>query len=343
MGIFDFLFDSERDQESSLKVDEKKKGVKKVASVEDKTLAKDISKTGKTTTDVTQTQIETGKQDTTQAGTQVGTEETARESVTTTLDAGTQNILRDLISGLSGGIAGGGGIVDTKVLDASSGNIDFAQFLQGRAGETEDVLNAQTGDIISEARRQGENALELQGTRLAAGAGSNLNSIVQASQAQGRSDLETQLAGLTANLGIQARQAGSADLLGAFGSGNEAARAGADIQIAGQSGGIQNLSALINNLTGATTGVAGTTTGATTGATTEVLSGLTEGTLEGATSGVGTTEEETQITELIKAIQAIAVESEEERTTVKDASQSGSSSSSPFDNLISLLSIPSRP
>ncbi len=290
MGLFDSIFGSSSDSESTLKLNEKKTGTKKVASVEDKTSEITKESTGQTTQDTTQQQQ------------------------TTTLDEGTQNILRDLIGGLSGDFqAGGGTLLDPKVLEASSGNIDFASFLQGRAGETEDVLNASTGDIVGEARRQGENALELQGTRLAAGAGSNLNSIVQASNAQGRSDLETQLAGLTANLGIQARQAGSTDLNAAFGASNEAARAGADIQIAGQTGGVQSISQLIDNLTGAETETVG------------------------GTQAVGTSLESSQISELVKAIQAIAVESEETRETAQTTSQSGSSSDSLFDNFISLI------
>ncbi len=289
MGIFDSFFGSEQESAGGIKLNEKKTGTKKVASVEEKTSEKTVDTTGETTADTTSQQT------------------------TTQLDEGTQNILRELIGGLSGGVAEGGSIVDTKVLDASAGNIDFANFLQGRAGETEDVLNAQTGAIVGEARRTGENALEAQGTRLAAGAGSNLNSIVQASQAQGRSDLETQLAGLTANLGIQARQAGSQDLNSAFGAGNEAARAGADIQIAGETAGVQNISQLIDNLTGAETETVG------------------------GTQAIGTSLESSQISELIKSIQGIAVDSEETRELDQTTTESGSSRNSPFDDFIKLI------
>ncbi len=294
-GLFDTFFGSSSDSESTLKINEKKTGTKKVASVEDKTT--DISKetTGQTTQD------------------------TKTDQTVTTLDEGTINIVKDLVSGLAGDFkASGGNIVDTKTLDASAGNIDFTQFLQGRAGETEDVLNANTAGIVGEARRQGENALELQGTRLAAGAGSNLNSIVQASQAQGRSDLETQLAGLTANLGIAARNAGSQDLLGASGAGIDAAGSSADIQIVGASAGVNNLSTFINNLTGATTGTTGTV------------------------SGVGTTQESSDISEILQAIQAIGVESEETRDVNQTTSQSGSSSGSIFDDFIKLISVPKQ-
>ncbi len=320
MGLFDSIFGSDSSSESTLGIDEKKKTIKEVAAVEDKTSKKDISTTGKTTTD------------TTQETTEAGTADTTAESTVTTLDEGTQKILRDLIGGLSGGVAGGGGIVDTKTLDASAGDIDFADFLKSRAGKTEGVLRGETAAIVAESRRQGENALELQGTRLAAGAGSNLNSIVQAAQAQGRSDLETQLAGLTANLGIQARQAGSQDLGAAAGFGTDAAQGAANIQIGGQSAGVENLSSLIDNLTGATTGTVGAT------------SGVTTGRLSGVTSAVGTSEEETQMTELIQAIQAIAVKTEEERKLNQTTSQSGSETSSPFDSLIDLIgAFPSNP
>lgn len=244
MGFFDFLFDSEQKTQQKDTVD-----VTTAAT-------KDVIATDRQQTDSTRESSATTQQDTTQ------------QQVTTQLDPETQAILQNLIQGLSGTLGGGGGsIVDPSVLEKSGENLDFASFLQTRAGETEGILGGNTEAIISEARRTGENALELQGTQLAAGAGSNLNSIVQAAQAQGRGDLESQLAALRGQLGIQARQAGSQDLATAFGASNEAARAGADIDIAGKTAGTSQLATLVQALTGATTTTVGESSAA--GVTTE--------------------------------------------------------------------------
>ncbi len=291
MGLFDSLFGS-KSEESSTSESEAKKKALQVGT-------QDTTKTGTQATTVDSSTV--GQTDTVQTGQETTDQKTIGESIsaqdtkvlstTTNLDQGTQDILTNLIGGLSGDLKeGGGSIIDSKVLEASAGNLDFAKFLQDRAVETENVLNANTGAIVGEARRQGENALEAQGTRLAAGAGSNLNSIVQAAQAQGRSDLETQLAGLSANLGIQAREAGSSDLATAFGAGNEGVRTGADVDIAGKTAGTDQITSLVNALSGATQ------------------------TTVGETSVTGKQTDEQTLTAIINSLQNTGVTSQEDTT-----------------------------
>ncbi len=236
MGLFDSLFGSK------------------------KTSAQTTTQEQTTTGTRTGTVEEQQTQESQRTGVSTTEQDTAAQQTTQQLDPETQAILQNLIKTLSGTFEGGGGtILSPELTGAVSGNLDFANILAERAGETEGVIRADTEGIITEARRQGENALELQGTALARGAGSNLNSIVQAINAQGRSDLETQLGGLRGTLGIQARQTGSQDLATALGALVESARSGADISIAGQTAGSQQIAQLAEILSGATTVTTGTT------------------------------------------------------------------------------------
>ncbi len=339
MGLFETLFGSKSEESST----SKSEADKKVASIG----SQDTTKTGTQVTDLDSTIVgktteeTTGAETTTQKtiGESISVQDTDTISKTTNLDVGTQDILKNLIAGLNDNLGVGGSIIDPKVLEQSGQNIDFANFLKNRAKNTENVLNENTGAIVGEARRQGENALEAQGTRLAAGAGSNLNSIVQAAQAQGRSDLETQLAGLSANLGIQAREAGSSDLATAFGAGSEGARTGADIDISGKTAGTDQITALVNALTGATS----TTTGETSvsGKVTEEqeLSAL----IESITSAFGTSQEDKTLASTTKTDEETSIESLlAELTAISQTSESTgkkSGTKSPFDSFIDLISV----
>jgi len=268
--------------------------------------------TGTRTSEVTEAQ----QQESLRSGVSTTEQETAQQQTIQQLDPETQSILQDLIKTLSGGLEGGGGtILSPEVTGAVSGNLDFSNLLAQRAGETEGVIRGDTESIITEARRQGENALELQGTTLARGAGSNLNSIVQAINAQGRSDLETQLGGLRGTLGIQARQAGSQDLATALGALVESARSGADIEIAGQTAGTQQIAQLAEILSGATT----VTTG--------------------ATQVTGRATEEEQISQLLEALRSSIEETDtvSELTGATDVRQTGRDS--PFSNLIDVATL----
>ncbi len=287
MGLFDSLFGSKQTTKQKTTLDEATTGVRDVSSVESQ------------------------KTQQTQTGETTSTQDTTQQQTVTTLDAETQSILQNLISSLSGSFAESGGtILSPEVSQAVPENLDFARFLSDRATETESVIGSNTDAIITEARRQGENALEIQGTQLAAGAGSNLNSIVQAANAQGRSDLETSLAGLAAQLGISARQAGSQDLATAFGARNEAARGGADIQIAGQTAGSQQITQLVQALAGATQETTG------------------------VTSAVGATTEQQTLEQLVAAIQEISETSTQTRT----ATQTGNVEQRGRDSLAGIIS-----
>ena len=155
MGLFGSLFGSK--QKSSTTIDQTQ------------------TTSGTRTSEVTEQQ----KQESLRAGVSTTEQETTQQQTVQQLDPETQSILQNLIKTLSGNLEGGGGtILSPELTGAVSGNLDFANLLAERAGETEGVIRGDTESIITEARRQGENALELQGTTLARGAGSNLNSIV---------------------------------------------------------------------------------------------------------------------------------------------------------------------
>ncbi len=263
--------------------------------------------TGTRTTDVEEEQ----RQESLRSGVSTTEQETTQQQTIQQLDAETQSILQSLVGTLNEGLtAGGGTILSPEVTGAVSGNLDFSNLLAQRAGETEGVIRDDTEGIITEARRQGENALELQGTALARGAGSNLNSIVQAINAQGRSDLETQLGGLRGQLGIQARQAGSQDLATALGALVESARSGADIEIAGQTAGTQQIAQLA-----------------------EILRGATQ-TTTGAVQATGRATQDEQITQLLEALRSSVEETDttSRLTGTTDVKQTGQDSL--FSNIV---------
>lgn len=291
MGLFDSIFGSKK------------------TSTQD-TTQKQVS-SGTRTLEAEETQI----QESERTGISTTEQDTTQQQVTTQLDPETQAILQNLIQGLAGPLAEEGTILDPSILQAIPENLDFASFLRDRATGTEGVLNAGTDAIVAEAQRTGENAIERRGTQLAMGAGSNLNSIVQAANAQGSADLATQLAALRGQLGIQARQAGSQDLATAFGASNEAARAGADISIAGQTAGTQQLAQLVQALTGATT------------------------TTVGETRATGTTTEQEQITQLMEALRSSTEVSDQVTNITGSVSATERGRDSLFSNLISVGSL----
>ncbi len=289
MGLFDTLFGSKKTVSSDFAQTQDTTGTRKLESTQIQ--KEQIDKTGKT----------------------VSEQETTQESTVRNLDVGTENIIQNLIASLGGG--GPESIVSDKVQGAASSNLDFANLLAQRAGETEGVIGGNTEAILTEARRQGENALELQGTQLARGAGSNLNSIVQAANAQGRSDLETQLAGLQGTLDIEARKAGSEDLATAVGALIETARSGADIDIAGQTGQTQQIAQLADILAGAVQETVGTT------------------------AATGQVTEEQQITQLLEAMRD-ALETTDQTINLTGTSNTTSrSQDSLFSNFLNVASL----
>jgi len=228
MGLFDDFFGADSDQDQV------------------------TAGTQKTDTQTKQAQVEAGK--TLQTNEQQTTQELAQTGTTRLLDPESEAALKQIFLQLSETLqAGEGNILPEEVKAGSNQLLELSTFLTDRAKATEGLVAEQSGAILGEARRQGENALESNQTRLAEGAGSNLNSIVQASGAQGRADLESQLAALAGDLAIRGRQLGSQDLTTAFGASAEGVRTSADVALAGSRSGVENLGSIATILKGVTT------------------------------------------------------------------------------------------
>lgn len=165
-----------------------------------------------------------------------GTSSTTGSSAQTVsqLDEETQNVLRNLIQQAGG---------NAEATDLT----DFANSLIQRGQATEKALGDNISAIINEARLSGERELQALNTQLATAAGSTQNTFVAGATAQGRADLESKLAAREAELGIAAREAGSRDLLNAFGALSTGA---------GQE--TSNIVNLVNALKGGTTASTGT-------------------------------------------------------------------------------------
>lgn len=114
---------------------------------------------------------------------------------------------------------------------------DIATLLFDRAIGAQDELTEQNQAIIGEARRKGTKAVERLETDLAQAAGGRTsNKFVQLASAEGFSELESQLAALEAELGIEARniqsqEFGQAIQAFATGAGTEATTSNAIAQI----------------------------------------------------------------------------------------------------------------
>lgn len=220
---------------------------------------------GTTAQETQQKQAQVSASEATQTGATTQQQQETRTGEVRLLDPEAEAALKQLFIQLTGQVgAAGGTALPADVLQGSADSLDFARLLRERAGGGEQTVADASGAIVSEARRQGENALEAQGTRLASATGSNINSIVQAINAQGRGDLESQLAALQADLAIRGRQLGSEELATAFGATSEATRTGADVALAGSQTGVSNVSQLAQALRGvvATSAETGTLAGA---------------------------------------------------------------------------------
>lgn len=113
------------------------------------------------------------------------------------LDADVKDALSGLVGALIGAQQEGGAAQNI-------GNV--AQLLLERGVGAEEAIGANTEAIINEARRIGERELLSTRTRLAqAAGGTTANTFVAGATAEGRAALESQLAALRAQLGIQAR------------------------------------------------------------------------------------------------------------------------------------------
>lgn len=135
------------------------------------------------------------------------------------LDIETQDFVKDLIAQLGGDIS----------LEGKDLMSDLAASISARAQTAETDIAAQISPIVTGARAEGERQLQALQTQLAQQAGGSLaNTLVTSSTAQGRADLETQIAKLEGELTLQARgqvtQELTAALQGAAGLSAEEAR-----------------------------------------------------------------------------------------------------------------------
>lgn len=225
------------------------------------------SQTQNTQQQVSGQQTSTGTQSQTASGSSQETsqqQQSQQQTATTSvLDTDTQNILKDLIQQLS---------QNSQNSDIVGGAGQVVQSLLARASTAGDDLATQTAAILNAARQTGEQALTANTTAAANAAGSALNTFTQGVNAQGRVQLETQLAGVEGQLNLQNRQAVTGEITNAL---TQLATipgiAAADTQA------ILNV---VQLLKGATTTATGTTetqaSGQTTGQTTQQAQATTE-------------------------------------------------------------------
>ncbi len=250
---------------------------------------KDVTKTtGLETLIGTQDQTQTQKGTTT--GTTTGTQE--QTQLTSLLDEGTQERLRQLVFDITGDEGAAGGLVE---------------LLASRATEADEFQQQQTAAIVGEARRTGEIRVGVAEQSAARGAGSSLNTIVQQLGLEERAALESQLASLEATLGLQGRQAATDEITGAVktATGAQAGQAGAAASLADvlkgatqetttsvatqeQTQQIQDLVSILASLTGQTklTDLTEILTGKATAETTETARGTGKSREKGAGIGI---------------------------------------------------------
>ena len=222
-----------------------------------------------------------------------------------TLDPATQNVLRTLIAQI-----GGEGIsLSEDTAAAQPELLDFARFVADTSRGTEDSVLQDVGSILSEARRQGEEAITRQGTIAASQAGSALNSFVQQAIMEGHADLGSQLGALGASLRFQAAELGSVDRTRGMDALSKAFQDASGVDLELQQSQAQQVAGLADVLKGATTQQTG------------------------VTEAVGQTSEQAQLSELVAIIESLTrdtfrkekIEGDSKTTTTKgSASVSGS-------------------
>ncbi len=170
---------------------------------------------------------------------------TARDETVTQLDPETQALLQNLIQQLGGDI-GGSGDPTADLIDVLQQS--FAGDFATRAGDSGDATAGSIEDVISAARASGEEQIGLQNRQIAERTGSSFNTLVQDLTQENRQDFETQLAGVSGQLSLAARESGTQEFLGA----SEALRRATESSRLGASSGVADLATLINSLKGAT-------------------------------------------------------------------------------------------
>lgn len=188
---------------------------------------------------------------------QESTGQTTQQTTGRFLDEATEQTLQGLISSISTSSSLDARLAESGI-EGQQASLDFARSLTDRATQTGQFVSEQIEPILSEARRVGEDELGRQVTQIGQQAGSNLNSFVQLAAAEGRADLESQLAALNADLVLQGRELESRDVIAAS---NALQQASVQAQ-APREASVNQVSQLANILRGATSETAATGTSA---------------------------------------------------------------------------------
>lgn len=161
------------------------------------------------------------------------TQRVAGREAFTELDEETLGGLQDLVQQLMAGTFSG------EAIEGSAG--ELAQFISERAQAGGAEQEAETGAIVGEARRKGEAQLSrLQQELARASGGSIANTLVASATGEAAVGLESQLAALQAQLGIEGRRTETEELSQAFSS-----------ILGSEQAGQQNLASLLGVLRGA--------------------------------------------------------------------------------------------
>ena len=134
------------------------------------------------------------------------TAEGVETSFLSTLDVGTQNTLKNLMNDLA---------------SEGAGNQALLSLLESRAFGSDEAFAGLVDPQVEEARRRQEQDLggTVQALSRATGGGAKSNSLVAGFDLEGQRAIDTSIASLAATLGIDARQAATEEISGAFGAG----------------------------------------------------------------------------------------------------------------------------
>lgn len=180
------------------------KGSSSSTTTLDKGTTSEESKTGTETS----TGLSTDQQDSTGTTTGTGTKtaEGVETSTLSTLDEETQNTIKNLINDISLG---------------DSGSQELLALLEERALGADDAFAGLVDPQVEEARRLQEQDLgsSVQALSRATGGGSKSNSLVAGFNLEGQRAVDSSIASLAATLGIDARNAATEEISGAFEAG----------------------------------------------------------------------------------------------------------------------------
>jgi len=207
------------------------------------------------------------------------------------LGAKTETTLTDFLNQL----VGGAGVKDTSA-------VDLAKIAGTRAKGADASIQAMIDSIIAAARSEGELDLGRRETAAARGAGSSLNSIVQQLGIEGRGDLETKLAGLAGQLGLQGRAAGTTEFASA-GEGLRKSIEGLSTGVGAEASGIADIADILKGGTKTlTSSTEQQTTEQQVNQLVEALSQLTKGSTVQTTDGSTSQTSSGSILDIFKAL-----------------------------------------